>query len=160
MATYLTKGFTLTASQTVYFATGNVYQDNINARADARITGGCDSLGTRFCPAKMMTRAQMASFLARAMDLSERVSIPLSIEPGDKRPVVEVLQSRLRCSIHGATTKATRANSTISCVERAHVTGVTCARSRTLKHNRSDGNEAVFALRACDIEPAHGVIFL
>lgn len=96
MATFLARGFELAAPQTTYFTDGGVHQENINAVADAGITAGCDRLGTRFCPSEHVTRAQMASFLARAMGLDDRVSIPMLLEPGDEGSSVEVLQSRLR----------------------------------------------------------------
>jgi hypothetical protein len=96
MATFLARGFELPGSTTVYFTVGGVHQENINAVADAGITAGCDRLGTRFCPDDEVTRAQMASFLARAMGLAERVSIPLLLESGDEGPDVAALQDRLR----------------------------------------------------------------
>ena len=42
---------------------------NVNAVADAGITLGCNADGTLFCPDDDVTRAQMASFLARALGL-------------------------------------------------------------------------------------------
>jgi hypothetical protein len=45
-----------------------VHRANVSALADARITGGCD--GTRYCPNRSVTRAQMATFLANALDLA------------------------------------------------------------------------------------------
>ena len=49
---------------------GSVHQPNIEAIAAAGITQGCDTSGVRFCPTDGVTRAQMASFLARALDLA------------------------------------------------------------------------------------------
>lgn len=43
------------------------FEADIEAIAEAGITGGCG--GTLFCPNDLVTRAQMAAFLARALDL-------------------------------------------------------------------------------------------
>ena len=42
---------------------------NIAAVAAAGFTNGCDASGTRYCPSAPITRAQMATFLARALNL-------------------------------------------------------------------------------------------
>ena len=46
-----------------------VHADAIEALYGARITVGCGSEPLRYCPGDPVTRAQMASFLARALDL-------------------------------------------------------------------------------------------
>ncbi len=46
------------------------HEANINAIADAGITLGCNSDGTLFCPGDTISRAQMGSFLARALGLT------------------------------------------------------------------------------------------
>lgn len=46
---------------------GGAHAGNIAALAHDRITSGCTS--TRFCPTDTVTRAQMATFLANALDL-------------------------------------------------------------------------------------------
>ncbi|MEX0658959.1 MAG: SpoIID/LytB domain-containing protein [Egibacteraceae bacterium] len=48
----------------------NPHRAAINALARAGITGGCNAGGTRFCPARGVTRDQMASFLTRGFELS------------------------------------------------------------------------------------------
>lgn len=49
---------------------GSVHESDINGLSAADITRGCDPPGnTRFCPHQAVTRAQMASFLVRALDL-------------------------------------------------------------------------------------------
>ena len=48
---------------------GSVFYDDILWLHDAGITGGCG--GGRFCPDGSVTRAQMASFLVRALDLPD-----------------------------------------------------------------------------------------
>lgn len=53
---------------------GNVHEENIEKIADADITLGCTPDSLYYCPADPVTRAQMASFLARAFDLPPAVS--------------------------------------------------------------------------------------
>ena len=48
---------------------GNVHEGYIEAIFAAGVTGGCDADGTLYCPAGLVTRSQMASFLARALGL-------------------------------------------------------------------------------------------
>ena len=51
---------------------GNVHKENIERIAAAGITLGCDRPdNNRFCPDQAVTRAQMATFLARALKLRE-----------------------------------------------------------------------------------------
>ena len=71
MASFLARAFSLEAADQDYFVDddGNVHEDNINRIRAAGVTLGCDTDGTRFCPDDPTTRAQMASFLARAADL-------------------------------------------------------------------------------------------
>lgn len=49
----------------------NTHEANIEAVAMEGITLGCDSAGTVFCPTQPVTRAQMATFLARALGLPD-----------------------------------------------------------------------------------------
>ncbi len=48
---------------------GNTHEGFIEAIAAAGITQGCDASGTLYCPDALVTRGQMASFLARALGL-------------------------------------------------------------------------------------------
>jgi hypothetical protein len=48
---------------------GSSHEPAIKAIADAGVTAGCDAEQALFCPDDEVTRAQMASFLARALDL-------------------------------------------------------------------------------------------
>ena len=96
MASFLQRAFDVPRAGTTYFTTGGVHVDNINAIAEAGITAGCNRLGTQYCPDRAVPRKEMVSFLARAMDLSSRVSIPLLIEPGDQGSDVQILQEHLR----------------------------------------------------------------
>jgi hypothetical protein len=57
-------------STTIDFFTdddGTTHELNINRLAAASITYGCDA--SRYCPTRSVTRAQMASFIDRALDL-------------------------------------------------------------------------------------------
>jgi hypothetical protein len=69
MATFLTRALDLPATSHDYFSddNGSTHEDRINAVAAAGITVGCGE--RRFCPDGIVTRAQMASFLVRALDL-------------------------------------------------------------------------------------------
>jgi glucose/arabinose dehydrogenase len=49
---------------------GNTHEGYIEAVAAAGITAGCSADGTLYCPDDDVTRAQMATFLARALDLT------------------------------------------------------------------------------------------
>ena len=68
MAGFLSRALDLAGAGTDYFTDdeGRVLEDRINQVAAAGLTKGCTA--TRFCPTKIVTRAQMASFLARALD--------------------------------------------------------------------------------------------
>jgi spore germination protein YaaH len=68
MASFLARALRLPAATRDYFSddASSPHQADINRLAEAGITGGC---GTgRFCPTRTVTREQMASFLARALD--------------------------------------------------------------------------------------------
>lgn len=72
MASMLARAFGLASSPTDFFDddAGSVHEDNINRVAQDGITLGCDIQDTtRFCPSDTVTRAQMASFLGRALEL-------------------------------------------------------------------------------------------
>jgi hypothetical protein len=75
MASFLARMLHLPASATDYFDddSGSVHQAAINSIAAAGITLGCDATGQHYCPTAQVTRAQMASFLARALDLNPAV---------------------------------------------------------------------------------------
>ena len=69
MATFLVRALDLPAASRDYFVDdeGNRHEDRINRLARSGITAGCSA--TEFCPTGAVTRAQMASFLVRALDL-------------------------------------------------------------------------------------------
>jgi lipoprotein-anchoring transpeptidase ErfK/SrfK len=98
MATFLVAGFDLAASRVDFFADDNrnVHRDNIGALAAAGITTGCNDLQSRYCPHRSVNRAQMATFLARGLELAPRSSVDPVMEVGDRGPRVAALQRRLR----------------------------------------------------------------
>jgi spore germination protein YaaH len=69
MATFLARALELPATETDYFRDDNAnkHEANINRIAAAGVTAGCTA--TTFCPDGVVTRAQMATFLARALHL-------------------------------------------------------------------------------------------
>ena len=72
MATFLTRAFDLEDPENAPSAgfedvVGGAHEAAINALARAEITGGCETDPPRFCPQEATTKAQMASFLDRAV---------------------------------------------------------------------------------------------
>jgi hypothetical protein len=69
MASFLARALGLPTSSTDYFIDddGNLHETNINRMAASEITHGCAA--EEYCPSTRVTRAQMASFLARALSL-------------------------------------------------------------------------------------------
>ena len=84
MATFLTRALDLEAADPAGFTdtTGNTHEANIDALAAARITAGCQADPLRYCPNKPVTRAEMATFLARALGLVERPA-PAEDDPAE-----------------------------------------------------------------------------
>ena len=71
MATLLTHSLDLPAADRDYFTDddGNTHEDNINRLAAAGISQGCgEGANNHYCPDQPVTRAQMATFLARVLD--------------------------------------------------------------------------------------------
>ena len=70
MASFLARALDLPDSTKDWFTDDSgPHEDNINRLAESGITLGCDA--NLFCPQDRVTRAQMASFLARALDLPD-----------------------------------------------------------------------------------------
>lgn len=69
MASFLARALNLPAATRDWFSddAASTHQADINRVADAGITQGCAA--ARYCPSDSVTRGQMASFLARALDL-------------------------------------------------------------------------------------------
>ncbi|MCP3997618.1 MAG: hypothetical protein GY722_21545 [bacterium] len=75
MAAFLTRamGYAQGAVDNFEDDDGSVFEADIDALASARVTLGCNPpSNTRFCPNQPVTRAQMATFMARALDLRIR----------------------------------------------------------------------------------------
>lgn len=70
MASFLARMFALRSTTTDFFTDDedSIHEGNINKLASAGITAGCTA--TTFCPTAPVTRAQMASFIARAAELT------------------------------------------------------------------------------------------
>ena len=70
MATLLTRALELPPGPDAGFVdVGGTHEANINAIAAANITQGCLSEPLSYCPGNPVTRAQMASFMARGFEL-------------------------------------------------------------------------------------------
>ena len=69
MASFLARAFELPGPAADAFAddAGSIHEGDINRLAASGITGGCAA--GRYCPRNVVTRGQMASFLARALRL-------------------------------------------------------------------------------------------
>ena len=84
MASFLARALTLLAADEDYFRDddGNFHEASINALRRAEITRGCRLGPDHFCPRDPVSRAQMASFLARALGLEpiEPVPVPWRLE--------------------------------------------------------------------------------
>jgi hypothetical protein len=73
MAAFLARAFDLPAATTDHFVddSGHIFEDAINRLRSAGITLGCNPpANTNFCPDDPIRRDQMATFLARAGDLT------------------------------------------------------------------------------------------
>ena len=74
MASFLVRAFELSGGRSVRFTDtgGSVHGPNIDALAAAGVTAGCTTSGPpRYCPGRDTNRAEMATFLARALGLVE-----------------------------------------------------------------------------------------
>ncbi len=76
MATFLTRAHKLPQAPPAGFTdiANSTHADNINALAAAKITAGCETSPPSYCPSKPVTRAQMATFIARATGLVDKPS--------------------------------------------------------------------------------------
>jgi hypothetical protein len=75
MAAFLTRAYGYPSTSTNYFTddNGHELEGSINAIRKAGITYGCG--GTSYCPDDIVTRGQMAAFMARAENLSAGATI-------------------------------------------------------------------------------------
>ena len=71
MASFLVRAFDLQPAGGAGFAdtAGSTHESAIDALAATGITAGCDTAPLRYCPHRPVTRAEMATFLARALGL-------------------------------------------------------------------------------------------
>ena len=61
----------------------SIFEDDIEWMADQGITKGCNPpLNDRFCPDDTVTRGQMAAFLVRGLDLTDRLDNPFRDDDG------------------------------------------------------------------------------
>ena len=83
MATFLVRAFDLEPAEPAGFddIEGGTHEAAINALAAAKITVGCKKDTLQYCPQKPVTRAQMATFLARALGLVEIPSTTTQTAP-------------------------------------------------------------------------------
>jgi hypothetical protein len=85
MAAFLRRAFGYPASNQNRFTDDDesVFEGDIDAIVEVGVTAGCNPPdNNRFCPNDTVTRAQMASFLARALEL-DPVPPGLPADPGD-----------------------------------------------------------------------------
>ncbi|MCY3644989.1 MAG: family 16 glycosylhydrolase [Acidimicrobiaceae bacterium] len=94
MATFLTRAFNLERGEPAGFVDvdqGSTHAAGINAIAAARVTSGCGTAPLRYCPERPVTRAEMATFLARAyvptIDMAG-IEPVVTVDVGDRRPTV------------------------------------------------------------------------
>ena len=75
MASFLVRAFGLPAADPAGFVDvdpeTNVHSDNIDRLAASEITTGCRTVPLEYCPAKSVTRAQMAAFIYRGLKWQE-----------------------------------------------------------------------------------------
>ena len=71
MATFLVRALGLPAASPAGFTdtAGNTHQADIDALAAAGVTKGCSTVPLQYCPNRSVTRAEMATFLVRALGL-------------------------------------------------------------------------------------------
>jgi hypothetical protein len=71
MASFIARALDLPKTSKDYFRddNGTTHESNINRLAKAGLTTGCGT--RRYCPNEVVTRAQLATFLSRILDLSK-----------------------------------------------------------------------------------------
>ena len=84
MASFIARAMSLPGATLDYFVDdeGSTHEANINRLAQSGITAGCDA--DRYCPDGIVTRAQMATYLARALDLPAASTDYFSDDEGSK----------------------------------------------------------------------------
>ena len=79
MAAFLVRALGYTDQGSVDFVDDDdsIFEADIEKLATAGVTVGCNPERTRFCPDKAVTRAQMATFLTRALGLPKATGVPI-----------------------------------------------------------------------------------
>ena len=114
MAALLVRAFELDDTSSAGFSDtqGHLFEADIDALANASVTHGCTSAPPRYCPNDSVTRGQMATFIARALDLLDPPDKPDSSELGE--PIAEPTHYTA-VSTGSFHTCALRDNHTIAC---------------------------------------------
>ena len=75
MASFIARALRLRGLPADFFVDtkGNVHEENIVALAVSGITAGCKTDPISYCPNRQLTRAEMATFLARALELNIQI---------------------------------------------------------------------------------------
>ena len=83
MASFLTRALALPPAEPAVFTdtVGNVHSASIDTLAAEGITLGCATHPALYCPDRPVTRAEMATLLARAVNLAPRAEIVEEVEP-------------------------------------------------------------------------------
>ena len=145
MATFLVRAFKLDASDPRGFTDidGDFHEANINALAAANITAGCATDPLRYCPNQDVTRAQMATFLARALGIVQATTPPTT--------------GYTDIAVVGRAACALRADGTVDCwgttVDSANAGSQTEVLSQDVEIGAPDGTyqELSFAYRTCRV---------
>ena len=98
MASFLVRAFALEPGPPAGFADldeGDVHRANIDALAAVGVTEGCGADPPSYCPHRSTTRAQMSSFLHRAMALAADAPTE-GIDTWDRAAVVDAYRRELR----------------------------------------------------------------
>ena len=94
MATFLVRAFDLEPAAPAGFADtgGDTHEANIDALAAAGVTTGCGTEPLRYCPDQSVSRAQMATFLHRALvAVKEQVTEPEPVAISEDVPDVDLV---------------------------------------------------------------------
>ena len=137
MAAFLARAFGFPAGAGDRFVDddGHLFESDIERIAEAAVTVGCNPPGNdRFCPDRRVTRAEMASFLARARGLTPIIpparTSPLPGNPGADYPVPtearEVDTSRPDVVIGSGTPSSCTSGAVVDAVARGGIITFDC----------------------------------
>ncbi|MEA2000872.1 MAG: S-layer homology domain-containing protein [Actinomycetota bacterium] len=108
MAAFLVRALGLTASDSgIDFTDDNdsIFESDIEKLATAGITKGCNPpANTRFCPDNTLTRAEMATFLTRALDLPVAPPAGFAVDDADMALVARYHVIRKQDGVDGVYT--------------------------------------------------------